>query len=108
MPSGIKRSLPKKYSTVATKIVEMLSKEYEVETPLIGKLDSKRNLNGCYNNRTKTIYMHSRNHIKTIFHEWYHHLDNVTNRKYNSSDRSGGRTSLGWQFADLLWEKFRL
>lgn len=45
--------------------------------------------------------------IKTIFHEFYHHLDNMTDGLYNSSDENGENTSLSWQFSDLLWEEFR-
>lgn len=55
---------------------------------------------------TKTALLCSRNHLKSIFHEFYHHLDNMTDGKYNSSDRGGGSSSLAWIFADKLWAKF--
>lgn len=70
-------------------------------------MTSGRRLNGAYWPSSKTIKMHGRNHVKTIFHEFYHYLDHATRGKYNSSDNRGGSTSYGWQFADLVWEKLR-
>ena|SRR5579863_6708228 len=98
----------------AEQIVKHLAAAYGVQPPRVEKfaprgsvLASGRRLNGQYFGQSKTIKMHSWNHIKTIFHEFYHHLDYVTKGKYNSSDNKGGPSSYGWQFADRVWEKLR-
>ena len=90
----------------ALKIVKILSKEYGIKPPKIAKIERNTGANAMYYYEAKTILLYSRNHMKSVFHEFYHHLDNMTNRKYNSDDRNGGETSLAWQFADLMWEKF--
>lgn len=55
---------------------------------------------------TKTVLLYNRNHLKSIFHEFYHHLDNMTDGEYDSDDRENGSSSLAWIFAETLWEKF--
>ncbi len=62
--------------------------------------------NAMYDYDTKTILLYNRNHLKSIFHEFYHHLDNITDGKYNSDDGEGSSSSLSWIFANKLWEKF--
>jgi len=54
------------------------------------------------------VLLYARNHLKSVWHEFYHHLDYQTKGKYNSSDRRGGESSLAWQFADRMWEEFRI
>jgi hypothetical protein len=60
-----------------------------------------------YDYETRTVLLQHRNHIKSVFHEFYHHLDNMTGGKYDSNDRQGGSTSLAWIFAEKLWQEFR-
>lgn len=57
--------------------------------------------NGMYS--AGRVWLHGRAHVKSVFHEWYHHLDHCTKGKYNSSDHEGGPTSYGWQFGDLVF-----
>lgn len=92
----------------AQRICNALSAEYGVQRPVVSV--EKPEHNGCCRFLPKGnsfIDVHARGHIKTVFHEWYHHLEYATNGKYNSSDRQGGDTSLAWQFADKLFEVFR-
>ncbi len=96
----------------AEQIVKILASAYGVQPPAVqifppksAVLPGGRRLNGQYRSRTKTLMMHGRNHIKTIFHEFYHHLDYVTRGKYNSNDNHSGPSSYGWQFADRVLEK---
>jgi hypothetical protein len=49
------------------------------------------------------IWLHGRAHIKSVFHEWYHHLDRCTKGKYDSNDHNGGESSYGWQFGDRMF-----
>jgi hypothetical protein len=53
--------------------------------------------------RNGKIWLHGRAHIKSVFHEWYHHLDRCTKGKYDSNDHNGGPSSYGWQFGDLMF-----
>jgi hypothetical protein len=99
----------------ATAVVKILSATYGIKTPLILNEKPRDGNNGeCYfmggrNGvaRYSVLRIHGRGHIKTTFHEWYHHLDWMTNGKYNSNDRQGGPSSLAWQFADRLFDVFR-
>lgn len=90
--------------TKAEEIVEVLSNAYSISIPKvvidISRL-RKRGSNAAY--CEGVIYMYSRNHAKSIVHEWYHHLDLVTGGKYDSDDNYGGSSSYGWIFADILW-----
>lgn len=90
----------------AKKVLKILSDVYKIPAPNLGKMAKKRKESAMYDYDTKTVLLYSRNHLKSIFHEFYHHLDNITDEKYNSDDREGGSTSLAWKFADKLWEKF--
>ena len=91
----------------AHKICALLCKAYDIKDYPDVSVDIKflRHIDacGCYIIDTQQILMCSRNHMKTIFHEFYHHLDSVTHGKYNSDDRK----RLAHEFADRLWEKFR-
>jgi hypothetical protein len=49
------------------------------------------------------MWMNGRSHIKTVFHEWYHHLDECTHGKYDSNDNRHGDTSFAWQFGDRMF-----
>ena len=74
----------------AKRWVEMLCAAYEISVvPKI--LVDKKALASCeacglYVPSNQTIYMNGRSHILTIIHEFYHHLDNITGGKYDSSD----------------------
>jgi hypothetical protein len=100
----------------AKRIVCVLSRAYGVPPPVIADtgpgygVDGKRPYNGCCYFlpwRRSRIHVHARGHMKTVFHEFYHHLEHATGGRYNSDDRRGGDTSLAWQFADKLFELFR-
>lgn len=65
-----------------------------------------------------SISMWPRGHLKTVFHEFYHHLDRMTDGRYCSDDfpnqkrwaRTGEPTpptSLAWIFAEKLWDKMK-
>ena len=112
-PDELKRLFPKRtgyYFLVdrdtAKKVLRILSVAYKVPTPKLGKITKGSKEYAMYDYDTKTVLLYNRNHLKSIFHEFYHHLDNMTDGKYNSSDRAGGSSSLAWIFADKLWAKF--
>jgi hypothetical protein len=90
----------------AGKVLNILSDAYKIPAPKIGRIAKESKEYAIYLYDTETVLLHSRNHLKSIFHEFYHHLDNMTEGKYNSSDREGGSSSLAWIFADKLWVKF--
>lgn len=95
----------------ARKIVKILSRAYEIPVPEILE-ETPRGCNGWYEGQWhpdgkqhwSRIAIHARGHMKTVFHEWYHHLDSVTRGKYNSDDRK----QLAWQFADRLFDVLRI
>ncbi len=90
----------------AENIVKILSLSYNIKEPKILvdiSVLRDRNCNGMYSPNTETIHMYSMNHAKTIFHEFYHHLDTCTKGKYDSSDRN----KHAWNFAEKLWEEIR-
>jgi len=94
----------------ARKIVEILNKAYGVTAKAVISPDKPENGNNgtChYRVGYSLIDVHARGHMKTVFHEWYHHLEHATRGVYNSSDRKGGPSSLAWQFADRLFDKLR-
>ena len=80
----------------AIQLVKILSETYQVSVPKV--VTNTKHLNdygkkwygggvcGMYYYKSQTIIMRTRNHLKTIIHEFYHHLDNMTNGMYNSSD----------------------
>ena len=90
----------------AKKVLSILSDTYKIPAPKLGKIPKGSMEYAMYDYDTKTVLLYGRNHLKSIFHEFYHHLDNMTNGEYNSSDRRGGSSSLAWIFADKLWVKF--
>ena len=90
----------------AKKVLSILSDAYQIPAPKLGKIPRGSMECAMYDYDTKTVLLYSRNHLKSIFHEFYHHLDNMTDGEYDSSDRAGGSLSLAWIFADKLWVKF--
>jgi hypothetical protein len=100
----------------ATLIVKALAKEYGVSAPVVDNV-TPRDANGWYHPRGHRISVHARGHIKTTVHEFYHHLDEVTAGRYDSSDwpdhrlsHANERTtpvSLAWQFAEMWFDEFR-
>lgn len=90
----------------AKKVLKILSDAYQIPAPKLGKIPKGSIQYAMYDYDTKTVLLYSRNHLKSIFHEFYHHLDNMTDGKYKSSDRAGGSSSLAWIFAYKLWVKF--
>jgi hypothetical protein len=113
-PDELRRLFPKRagyYYRVghetAKKVLEILCGAYKIPAPKLGKMPKKRLECAMYDYDTKTVLLYGRNHLKSIFHEFYHHLDNMTDGEYDSSDRAGGSSSLAWIFADKLWMTFR-
>ncbi|MHC4702147.1 MAG: hypothetical protein ACYTFQ_16395 [Planctomycetota bacterium] len=112
-PDKLKRLFPKRTGyyykashEMAREVLSILSDAYEVPAPKLGKIPKKSVECAMYDYDTRTVLLYSRNHLRSIFHEFYHHLDNVTEGKYNSDDRTGGPSSLAWIFADKLWAQF--
>ena len=112
-PDKLKKLFPKRtgyYYKVnhdtARKVLKILSDAYIISAPKLGKLAKGSREYAMYDYDTKTVLLYSRNHLKSIFHEFYHHLDNMTDGKYNSDDKDGSESSLAWIFADKLWEEF--
>lgn len=94
----------------AQRICDILNRAYGITAKAVISGDKPDNgNNGTCHHRVgySLIDVHTRGHIKTTFHEWYHHLDFSTRGKYNSDDRRGGDTSLAWIFADRLFDIFR-
>jgi len=90
----------------AKKVLRILSDAYKIPAPKLSKTPRGRMECSMYDYETKTVLLYGRNHLKSLFHEFYHHLDNMTDGDYNSSDRGGGSSSLAWIFADKLWLEF--
>lgn len=98
-------------------IVAALARAYRIRKPKVDEV-TPRDANGWYHPRTQTISIHGRAHLKTVFHEFYHHLDEVTDGEYDSSDwpdrrlsPMGVRTtsvSLAWQYAEKMFDLLRL
>lgn len=89
----------------AQRICALLSKAYGVSTPVVQANGPPTGWNGAY--QDGRVWVHARAHLKSVFHEWYHHLDDATHGRFNSDDRNGGDSSLAWQFADRLFDVFR-
>lgn len=112
-PGELKKLFPKRAgyyyrvdNDTAKKVVKILSDAYQIPAPELDKIPKGSTEYAMYDYETKTVLLNSRNHLKSIFHEFYHHLDNMTDGKYNSDDRAGGSSSLAWEFAEKLWEIF--
>lgn len=90
----------------AKKVLTILSTAYAIPAPTLGKIPKGNDEHALYEYDTGTVLLHSRNHLRTVFHEFYHHLDNMTDGMYDSDDHEGGTTSFAWMFAEKLWEKF--
>jgi hypothetical protein len=63
----------------------------------------RKDKNG-FQQKHSVIRIHPRGHIKTTIHEWYHHLDWMTNGQYNSSDAK----QYAWDFAERMFDVFRV
>ena len=114
-PEELKELFPKRVGyyyrvnhDIAEKVLKILSDTYQIPAPKLAKITNGSKEYAKYVYHSGTIMLRSWNHLKTVFHEFYHHLDNMTNGMYNSDDREGGSTSLSWMFADQLWAKFTL
>jgi hypothetical protein len=90
----------------AGKVLRILSEAYRIPAPRLGMKPKEGGENAFYEYDARTVLLRPRNHLKTVFHEFYHHLDNMTDGCYDSDDREGGSTSFAWMFADKLWQKF--
>lgn len=85
----------------AREVVRHLAHAYGIEAPLVDERRPQHN--GLYVLRTRTISIHARGHLKTVFHEFYHHLDNMTGGEFRSDDHH----HLAWAFADKLWDALK-
>ncbi len=90
----------------ARKVLAILSEAYDIPGPSLGRLPAHGSERGAYEYETATVLLVPRNHLRTVFHEFYHHLDNMTDGMYDSNDRGGGPSSLAGMFAERLWKKF--
>lgn len=112
-PAALGRLFPKRSgyyfrvdSDTAKKVLRILSSAYGVPAPALGRLPKREREHAQYEYESGTVLLQPRNHLKTVFHEFYHHLDNMTDGMYDSDDRQGGTSSLAWKFAELLWKEF--
>lgn len=92
----------------AANLTTILAKVYEIPAPKEVDYIKGKPCFGRYYFKEQRIEIRRSGHIKTVLHEFYHHLDNMTNGRYNSDDRNGGDTSLAWQFAERYWEQLRI
>ena len=90
----------------ADKVLRILSEAYRIPSPKLARITAGSREYAKYEYDTYTVQLRSRNHLKSVFHEFYHHLDNMTGGMYDSDDRQGGTSSLAWMFAELLWKEF--
>lgn len=112
-PDELKKLFPKRKGyyfrighDTAKLVLDILSSAYNIPPPALDKIPKGSKENAMYDYETKTILLYSRNHLKSVFHEFYHHLDNMTDGTYDSDDRQDGSSSLAWIFADKLWTQF--
>jgi hypothetical protein len=94
----------------AQQICDLLSAAYGVRRCIVqpglpSKAHDPNHPGGRFNGEygQDKVWLHGRSHVKTVFHEWYHHLDSCTKGKYDSKDRGGGPASYGWQFGDRVF-----
>jgi hypothetical protein len=118
-PPALKRMFPRSarrgyYYKVdrqqARRICGIMSRAYGVTVPHVMIDRPPPGWNGAYEWQGRgfgVIWVHGRAHLKSVFHEWYHHLDAATRGRYDSDDRRGGPSSLAWQFADRLFDALR-
>jgi hypothetical protein len=90
----------------ARKVLSILSEAYEIPAPKVGKIPNGSEEHALYEYDTQTVLLYPRNHLRSVFHEFYHHLDNMTDGAFDSDDHDGGSSSFAWMFADRLWAKF--
>jgi hypothetical protein len=102
----------------AQDLCDLLASSYGIHPPVVfafnkhpagPRVNAAGELRGCYLPYNNVILIHARAHVKTVVHEFYHHLDHVTNGMYDSDDHPDGSrghttsVSFGWQFADRFW-----
>lgn len=90
----------------ARAILRLLAAAYGVPTPELTDRapgDGARGWCEYLPGRASRISLHGRAHLKSVFHEFYHHLDHATGGRYRSDDRGGGPDSLAWQFGDRMF-----
>jgi hypothetical protein len=90
--------------------VSILANAYGVICPKVVVNNSgvrRMRARAFYNKPSHTINMCTRNHIKTIFHEFYHHLEEVTNGIYRSGTAKASEHKYSHQFADILYDDLR-
>jgi len=85
----------------ARTVVRILAKAYGVRPPSVTDFGPDAGCNGQYGGGK--IYMYARGHLKTVFHEFYHHLDEATGGRYDSDDDK----QHAWNFADLMFNELR-
>ncbi|MFZ5856319.1 MAG: hypothetical protein ACOYZ6_05775 [Chloroflexota bacterium] len=112
-PDKLKRLFPNRTGyyfrvdhNTATKVLDILSEAYQISAPKLKKIPNGSKENALYEYETGTVLLFPRAHLRTVFHEFYHHLENMTDGLYNSDDREGGLASFAWMFADKLWKIF--
>jgi len=112
-PEKLRRLFPKRVGyyfrvdhETAKRVLRILSDAYEIPAPNLDRLPKGRKEYAMYNGENHTVLIRDRSHLKSIFHEFYHHLESATEGEYNSHDRRGGSSSLAWKFADKLWAAF--
>ena len=97
-------------------VVSLLSDIYNIPAPkLVVDIKYLKNCNALsvtkYGLNTSTIYMYPKNHIKTLFHEFYHHLDDRTSKINRTYVSYGGRDDMyhqfSFDFADKLYDLVR-
>jgi hypothetical protein len=94
--------------TGALRIVSLLAEAYGVSPPTVRVSVAElreRGANAMYDPNVPEgeVIMYGTNHVKSIFHEFYHHLDRETRHAYNSSDAR----SYAWQFAELMYAEIK-
>jgi len=92
--------------SMARRVCDTLSRAYSIATPNV-IFDSSVLSYGKYNFKRRTILLHEKNRIRTVFHEFYHHLDNMTMGEYDSNDRDGRSTSLARHFSIKMLDEFK-
>jgi len=94
----------------AEQCVSILANSYGVSCPkvVVNNSGVKRiRARAFYNKPSKTINMCTMNHIKTIFHEFYHHLEEVTNGIYRSGTAKASEHKYSHEFADIIYDDLR-
>jgi len=112
-PDELKELFPKRSGyyyrvghDIAKKVLIILSAAYHIPAPKLDNIPKGSSDYAMYDYDTQTVLLDNRNHLKSVFHEFYHHLDNMTGGEYDSADNAGSSSSLSWIFAEKLWNTF--